>query len=260
MTLQAYVLLAIFFLIVARIMAVFIQAPVFGSRLVPPQALLGLAALFAFFIYPQIPVPSPFPSDIIGFAGLVVTQFIVGGVIGFISNIIIEAAQFAGTLLDIQLGLSAAALYDPATGSTVNILNRFQFYFTLLLYIAIGGHLTLLRVIKESFMVVPLTGLDPSGAWVGALLPQFISLTAKIFYLGVQIAAPMLAALFIVQIALGLLARVAPQMNVFMLSFPLNILVGVALLMLSLGFIKLALLDLFDVNFHSILDAMKAMR
>lgn len=256
MTLQAYTLFAVFFLIIIRIIGVFIQAPVFGSRLIPMQALIGLSALLAIIIYPQVPVPQSFPSDIIGFAALVAVQFLVGSVIGFISNIVLEAAQFAGTMLDIQLGLSAAAVYDPASGGTVNILNRFQFYFALLLYLAIDGHHILIKAIHESFKIVPLTGLS----YTGPLMGEFVKLTAQIFYIGIQIAAPMLAALFVVQIALGLLSRVAPQMNVFMLSFPLNILVGVVLFMVSLGFIKLALTNLFQKNFFDIMNAVKLMK
>jgi len=256
MTLQAYILFAIFFLIMIRIIGVFIQAPVFGSRLIAPQAIIGLSALLAVIIYPQIPVPQDFPSDIIGFAGLVAVQFLVGSVIGFISNIVLQAAQFAGAMLDIQLGLSAAAVYDPATGSSVNILNRFQFYFAMLLYLAIDGHHILIKSICESFKILPLTGVTYNGPLMGEL----IKLTGQIFYVGIQIAAPMLAALFIVQIALGLLSRVAPQMNVFMLSFPLNILVGVILFMFSLGFIKLALTNLFEKNFFDMLNAIKIMK
>lgn len=256
MTLQAYTLFAIFFLIMIRIVGVFIQAPVFGSRLIPPQALIGLSALLAIIIYPQIAVPQDFPSDIIGFAGLVAVQFLVGSVIGFISNIVLAAAQFAGAMLDIQFGLSSAAVYDPSAGSSVNILNRFQFYFAMLLYLAIDGHHILIKSVCESFKIVPLTGVTYNGPLMGEL----IKLTGQIFYVGIQIAAPMLAALFIVQIALGLLSRVAPQMNVFMLSFPLNILVGLILFMFSLGFIKLALTNLFEKNFFDMLNVIKIMR
>lgn len=256
MTMQAYILFGVFFLIMIRIIGVFIQAPVFGSRLIAPQVLIGFSGLLAIIIYPQISVPQNFPSDLVGFASLVVVQFLVGSVIGYVSNIVLAGVQFAGTMLDIQLGLSAAAVYDPATGSTVNILNRFQFYFALMLYLAIDGHHILIKAICESFKIVPLAGMTYSGPLMGEL----VKLTGQVFYVGIQIAAPMLAALFIVQIAMGLLSRVAPQMNVFMLSFPLNILIGVLLFMVSLGFIKAAIIGLFEKNFFDIMNAIKIMK
>ncbi|MFH1453480.1 MAG: flagellar biosynthetic protein FliR [Armatimonadota bacterium] len=245
-----------FFLIMVRIIGVFIQAPVFGSRLIPPQGLIGLAALLSIVIYPQIQVPANFPTDVVGFVQVLALQFLVGSVIGYIANMVIAGAQFAGTILDVQLGLSAAAVYDPSMGGSVNILNRFQYYFALLLWLAIGGHHILIRAIQESFNIVPLTGMSYSGPLMG----EFIRLTGQIFYIGIQVAAPMLAALFIIQVALGLLSRVAPQMNVFMLSFPLNIMIGTIMLLLSLGFIKLALTNLFDKNFFDIMNAIKIMK
>ena len=125
----------------------------------------------------------------------------------------------------------------------------------MIVFLLINGHHVLLKAVQKSFLVVPLGGVH----FGGNIAAKFIVLTGDLFYLGVQIASPIMLALFIVQVALGLLSRVAPQMNVFMLSFPLNILIGVLLVWLGLPIFYIALNKLFYKNNQDLLGILLMM-
>jgi flagellar biosynthetic protein FliR len=252
---QVFIVFGMFLLVFARIVTLFVQAPVWGSHHMPMQILAGTAAVLSVIILPQLPVPSPFPYDIFHFGFLILLQCLVGLVLGFTSFLVLAAAQFAGELLDIQMGLSVAAAFDPASRGVVNLIRRFKFYFAMNVYLVLDGHHKLLEALHESFFVIPLTGIR----YGGDVITELIHLTGRLFYIGVQIAAPVLAALFIVQVTLGLLSRVAPQMNVFMLSFPLNIAVGVLLMFLSLPVLFTALSNNFSINYSNLRDIIKMM-
>jgi flagellar biosynthetic protein FliR len=148
-----------------------------------------------------------------------------------------------------------AASFDPATGSTVNMMRRMKFYLCMILYLLMDGHHFLIRAMFKSFEVLPVTGVNlGEGA-----ITQMVVLSGEIFYLGVQIAAPALAALFLTQVALGLLARVAPQMNVFMLSFPLNIAIGISLITASMYILIMTYQNLFAKNNADVMNIMNMM-
>jgi flagellar biosynthetic protein FliR len=153
-------------------------------------------------------------------------------------------AQFGGEMLDIQLGLSSAAASDPSSKGTINLIRRLQFYLAMTLYLIFDGHHILMKAAAKSFDIIPLTGTRFSGK----LIEELIMLSGKIFYIGVQIALPAMGALFMVQIALGVMARVAPQMNVFMMSFPLNILVGLTILIATIPILARYYGRLFEYN------------
>lgn len=234
-----------------RIVFIFLQAPIFGSKHIKPQAKVGLAACMALVAFPNLPMPANFPEEPKGFVLAILSQIVVGLAIGFVSYLVMAAAQFGGEMMDIQMGLSVAASMDPSSGGTSKLLMRLNFYIAMLLYLSANGHHELFRAIFRSFQIIPLTEFRVSGR----LILIFLSHTEEIFLIGLQIAAPPLAALFITQVAMGLLARVAPQMNVFMLSFPMNIAVGMMLFSIGLPMIQTLLLRQFEINQDRVNDA-----
>ena len=255
MNADAYIYFGVFLLCLVRVVTFFVQAPIWGSHHAPNQVLIGIATLVTIIIYPSIPMPGDFPMDMISLAFAVLTQALVGLVIGFVSFLVMATAQFAGEMIDIQTGLSTAASFDPASKGAVNLIRRFQFYLAMTLYLLLDGHHTLLRALQQSFVAIPLTGLN----FTGGLITELVRMVGAIFYAGLQIAAPAMAALFITQVALGMLARVAPQMNVFMLSFPLNIAVGLMLVTVSLPIVYIALQNLFLQNDVQVMNAIRMM-
>ena len=156
-----------------------------------------------------------------------------------------------------QLGLSIAASFDPSAGGTVNLLRRFHFYVAMMVYLIINGHHTLLTAVYRSFEVVP---VDTMTFIRGPLVHDIIWLTNDLLRVGLEIASPALAALFIVQMALGLVARASPQMNVFMLAFPVNIAVGTALLSASMPNLTNKLIWMFSDNYHTVLKFIVLMK
>lgn len=227
-----------------RIVLIFRQAPILGSNHMKNQVKVGLAALMALVAFPHLKIPDNFPTEPRGFILCILSQIGVGLAIGFVSYLVMAAAQFGGELMDIQMGLSAAATMDPSSGGTSKLIMRLNFYIAMLLYLTTNGHHEFLRALYHSFEVIPVTTFNVNGD----LIELFIAHTHDIFVIGLQIAAPPLAALFITQIAMGLVAKVAPQMNVFMLSFPMNIGVGMMMLSVGLPVIEELLMKQFDIN------------
>lgn len=233
-----------------RIVLIFRQAPILGSNHMKSQLKIGLAACLAVVAFPTLPIPPDFPTEIRGFIMAILSQVVVGLAIGFVSYLVMAAAQFGGEMMDIQMGLSAAATMDPSSGGTSKLLMRLNFYIAMLLYLGTNAHHDFLRALYHSFQVIPVTTYNVNGH----LIQLFIDHTEDIFLIGLQIAAPPLATLFITQIAMGLLARVAPQMNVFMLSFPVNIGVGMMMLSVGLPVIQDLLIQQFAINLEETYD------
>ena len=227
-----------------RIALIMQQAPILASRHIKPQMKVGFAGCLALIAFPNLPMPDDFPTEIRTFMMCILGQVVVGLAIGFVSFLAMACAQFGGEMMDIQMGLSVAATVDPSTGGSSKLIMRLNFYIAMLLYLSVDGHHMLLRALFYSFEVLPVTKFRVDGR----LIELFISHTEDIFLIGLQIAAPALGALFITQVAMGLLARVAPQMNVFMLSFPMNIAIGLMLFSIGLPMIRQLLLRQFVIT------------
>jgi len=244
------VVIELWALTLARVMGVFVQAPIFGSRHISMKIRVGAAIVLATGLFPGLPMPQDFYYSFPQHAVIIFQNIMVGLVIGWVSYLTMTTVQFAGELCDVQLGLSIAASFDPSAGGTVNLLRRFHFYVAMMVYLIIDGHHSLITAIYRSFEAVP---VDNMVLIRGALVYDIVWLTSDLLYLGVQIASPVLAALFIVQMALGLVARASPQMNVFMVSFPVNIGVGTAVLALTLPYLTRKLIVIFDDNYRIVL-------
>lgn len=253
-TTQFYTIWAVWLLIFVRMVGFFVQAPIWGSRHIPKNALAASAAILATVLFPSVPVPKGMETlgdrlmggDMAPFIGYIAMQFTVGLIIGYMSYLIMAAVQFGAEILDVQMGLSVAASFDPASGGSVNMLRRWAFYLAMVLYLLMNGHHKALEAMAYSYQVIPLDGMNLSHRMIDDVMLK----TGLVFSLGLQIASPVVASLFITQVALGLLARVAPQMNVFMLSFPLNIAIGLTLLGSMLLLLDERLGQLFDENIH----------
>jgi flagellar biosynthetic protein FliR len=222
----------LFLLIFARLMGIFVQAPLFGRPTgVPVPAQVGYGLAISLVIFHVLPLPAHLPTGLIPMFFMVAGQVAVGLMIGFTSYMVAAGVQFAGELTDIQLGLSVAASFDPASGGNVNLMRQFEFRLALLIWILIHGDHFFLEAVRRSYDLIP----PDTFAINLSALNKLIQVSGGIFITALEISAPVLAALFITDVALGLLNRAAQQFNVFMLSFPLKILVGMIVLILSLS-------------------------
>ena len=242
-------------LMFARIIMVFVQAPIWGAQHFKDHIRIGIALGIVFMFFPYVEIPEDFPTNIQGFMFAILTQLGVGAIIGWVSFLTMATAQFGGELLDIQMGLSAAAQNDPASHGSVNLIRRLYFYLAMMLYLLMDGHQVLWKSIYASFQLVPVTYFRLEQMQ----FDQLVDLGADLYLLGMQMASPAVGALFVAQVALGMVAKAAPQMNVFMISFPMNLSIGIFLLTACLPWLLGVYKRQFEINNDQVNRAIQMM-
>lgn len=242
-----------FVLAMVRAAAWLFVSPPFNTRLVPTQVKMGLAAALALVTAPRLGT-AEVPTEVAPLIAAALVQVSVGLVLGFVSQLVFSAAQAAGDLIDLFGGFTIASAYDPLSLSQSSVFGRlYQLMATVLLF-AIDGHLLLVRGFVTSFDAVPATGLALRD--VSELLLDNVGL---LFVAALEIAGPLLAALFLAEVVLGLLTRAAPHMNVFSLSFPFKILVTLTLASFALPLMPSAVSGLVDQAVRTGADALRAL-
>ena len=217
-----------FLLAMVRTAAWLVVAPPVNTRMVPATVKVGLAVALAVPVAPRVAETAP-PPELAPLVTAVLLQVGVGLALGFVVQLLFAAVQAAGELIDLFAGFTIAATYDPFTNANQAVFGRlYQLLATALLF-ATGGHLLLVEGLLDSFAAVP-SGMPDLGATSAELVD---SLT--LFFLSaLEIAVPLLGALFLTEVALGLLSKAAPQMNVFTLGFPIKIMLTLLLAGLAL--------------------------
>jgi flagellar biosynthetic protein FliR len=217
-----------------RVLALFAVAPLLSHRAVPARVKVALAVGITAVLVPTIPTPPI--TDALSGAGiaLLVQNILVGLMLGFAVRLVFAALELAGELIGLQMGLSFAGFFNPASGMTQNAVGSFMSLLALLMFLAIDGHLMLLHALGESFRLFPLA----PGEALPLDLAGIARLGSGMFSIALSLALPFLAVMLLTNVVLGVLARVAPQLNVFAIGFPLTLLVGLATLMLMLPYIE----------------------
>jgi flagellar biosynthetic protein FliR len=206
-----------------RCLALFAGMPLFSQRNVPMSVRVGLALFFAVAAQPSLPPMPVLPLDSPPMlVMLVVQQLVIGLSMGFAVRLVFAALEFAGELIGLQMGLNFAGFFDPATGSQGTASARFYGTLVAFLFIVTNGHLLLIQALAQSFHAFPV-GQEPF-AFLRAAQPQVWG--AEIFRIGLWVALPVLALLLFVNLVLGVISRVAPQLNVFSIGFPITVSVG----------------------------------
>ena len=224
-------------------------APLFGQALVPGRVKIVFAIFMTLVLAPLAP-PAPFidPFSAMGFL-TVAQQLLIGVALGFVVQIVFDALLVAGQVIANTMGLGFATLVDPNRGQSTVVVSQFFLVLGLLLFLALDGHLVLLGALADSFRWLP-----PGPEGLGA--PAFATVVAwggKMFSSAAVIALPAVVGLLLVNLALGVVSRAAPQLNLFAVGFPASMLLGFAMLMLSLPTLHSSLERLF-------LDALGAAR
>ncbi|MDU4959893.1 MAG: flagellar biosynthetic protein FliR [Sporomusaceae bacterium] len=230
--------LALFLLILVRISGMLLPAPIFGSRNIPGMLKAGLVFFLALTVLPLLAADTrPLPQTLFPYLLLAGSELIFGLVIGFASSLLFAAVQMSGSLLDMQVGFGVVNIFDPQVGQQVPLIGNFKYILALLLFLTLNGHHILLTAIVDSFRLVPVTGVVFSSA----ISEMMVNMISGIFTFAVQITVPILAAVIITDIGLGILARTMPQMNVFVVGVPAKIIVGLFVLSVTLPFFMLFL-------------------
>ncbi|MCE8034542.1 flagellar biosynthetic protein FliR [Billgrantia tianxiuensis] len=210
-----------------RILAFFSAAPLWGHSSVPRQAKVGLAFLVTLVIAPVLPPMPDVPIMSWAGLGLMVEQMLIGIAIGLVMHVVFSVVQAAGEFIGLQMGLAFATFFDAGSGTNTMILSRVFFMITLLMFLALGGHLMVLEALVSSFHGLPV-GI---GAFNPAAFEMLVRYGGTIFVAGMSLALPLVGSLLIINLAMGILNRSAPQLTVFNIGFPTSLTVGLILLM-----------------------------
>ena len=213
-----------------RVLALFGALPVFAQRGVPARVRVALAFLIAFCAQASLPPMPVLALDSAAGFLTIAQQLIIGISLGFAVRVVFSAVEFAGELIGLQMGLNFAGFFNPMTGGEATATSRFFGVSVSWLFIVINGHLLLIAAVVQSFQAFPV-GPEPF-AFLRAVQPHVWG--AEVFRLGLWIALPLVAMLLFVNLVLGIISRVAQQMNVFAIGFPITVSVGLAGVLLTL--------------------------
>ena len=237
----------------ARSAGLVVTAPVFQSRYIPVQAKMLFACTLALVVAPYI--KSDFDLGKFTFLMAIfslVQEVLVGLLIGFMVNLTLYAVQIGGYFFDVSLGFGVINIIDPNSGTEMPLLGQFNYILALLIFLAINGHHTIIMSMIQSYDVIKPGMLFLKKEAVGV----FVNAFAGMFYLGFKIGLPIMGTIFLVDVALGIIAKLIPQINVFVMGFPIKILIGLIMLIF---FIPIYIL-LVEVVFSNSGEAFRVMR
>ncbi|MER3522581.1 MAG: flagellar biosynthetic protein FliR [Ignavibacteria bacterium] len=218
----------IFLMIFVRVMALVVVAPMIGHMAVPIQVKVAIGLFVAFVMYPLASHEAAVVhTELIPLVLAVFKEAAVGLLIGFAAGLLFAGVRFAGELIAIDAGLSLAALFDPESHAHASVISESLYLLMLMVFVMVDGHHVLLEALQLSYVSVPMG----SVALNGELAEHLLKMVGMVFVVAVKLAAPVMVAMFLINVALSILARVMPQMNLFAVLFPLK--VGVGLLVLT---------------------------
>ncbi|ANB02799.1 flagellar biosynthetic protein FliR [Ectothiorhodospira sp. BSL-9] len=228
-----------------RISAMLLAAPIFGAGTVPVRVRIVLALVLALMVAPLLPEPppvSPFSLE-----GLLVTaqQVLIGLTMGFILQMVLSALTMAGESIALSMGLGYASMVDPAMGVQVPVVSQFFMIMGTLIFLAMNGHLVMLEMLLRSFEMMPVAvdGLSQVDMWA---VVQF----GSTMYVGaLLVGLPIVSAMLMVNLSMGVITRASPQLNIFAVGFPMMILLGFILIMFTLPALTLRVEDLAMAGF-----------
>jgi flagellar biosynthesis protein FliR len=216
-----------------RVLGVIAVAPVLSHSAVPKRVRLGLGIVITLMLIPTIPIVPAF--DLFSFQALLVLiqQLIIGFAIGFSMRLVFAAVELAGHLIGMTMGLGFATFFDPQSHGQTSAISQFLAILAVLIFLSLDGHLMFVTVVAHSFTSMPI-------AAEGHINPmKIVQWGEMIFSSGVLLALPVLTTLLITNMALGILTRTAPQLNLFGIGFPITIAIGFLILTMSLpGMLK----------------------
>jgi len=233
----------------ARVAGLFLTAIPFNHRNIPVQLKIWFAALVAFFIFSsywqvQIAVASDLGGYLLQFLG----ELLTGAAIGFLTQIAFAVFQVAGQFIDMQTGFGVVNVIDPQSGLQYPVIGTFKYLIAVIFFLTINGHHYLLAALNKSYHIIPIGKAHISGSLVSWIL----NLAGGMFSTAFQIALPILGALFIADLALGVIARTVPQMNVFLVGMPLKIGLGLALVLVMMPYLVWAFGRIFAGLFEDL--------
>lgn len=213
-----------------RVLGLFTAAPVLSMRAIPRRVRMALSVLIVLAAQPSLPEMAPISINSPDALLVAIQQVLIGLTIGFAARVIFSALEFAGEIVGLQMGLNFASFFDPLSGGQATAISRFYGTIASWLFVVMNGHLLITAAVVSSFTTFPVSN-EPL-AFLKVLQPQVWG--AEVFKLGLWVSLPIVTMLMLVNMVMGLIARVSPQMNIFVVGFPVSISVGLVGLWLTL--------------------------
>ncbi len=212
----------ILLLVFVRMSSLFVVTPVFGRRELPAYLKIGLAFFCSYILVPLLGDVQVEYTNLLSFTVIAAKEFLVGIIIGYVSFLIFSALYVAGQIIDMQIGFGMVNVLDPTMNTQVPITGNFVYILTTLFFLAIDGHHILISALFKSYSVLPINGFEFTEAMVNNMTTIF----SDVFAIGFRISIPVLAAALLAEVALGILSKTVPQMNVFVVGIPMKIAIG----------------------------------
>lgn len=233
----------------ARILAFVAAAPLWSTTSIPLRTRLMLGLAITLAIAPALPaMPEVQPATLAGL-WILFQQMLIGIGMGFAARIVFAAFDMAGEFMGFQMGLGFATFYDPLRGSQTPVVAEFVGLIALLLFLSMNGHLLYFATLAQSFAAIPISPTPlAASSWL-----NLAELGGKIFSAGLLLSLPVVVALMITNIALAVLTRAAPQLNIFALGFPLTLIGGFFALAISLNYMAAPIQAIFEIGLGAML-------
>jgi flagellar biosynthetic protein FliR len=242
-------------LVMIRVTIMLAMVPVFSATQVPIQVRIGLGFLLTFVVAQTVPtLAQPLAQG--PFLIAILAQGFIGFVFGFTAFLVFMGIQFAGAILDVQVGFGSVSVLNPMTQQQVTILTEFEIAIATLYYLISDSHHQLLAGIAGSFQLLPL----PWAGMDALLAPSVVTFFSQALFIVLRIAAPVAIVLFLTNVTLALMSRVAPQMSVFSVGLPLQMIVGLAMIVATMPLLGAVLPEIFGEIPHQLDTVLRHMQ
>lgn len=244
-------------LLIMRVGGILVVAPIFSHRSIPALLKVGLIILMSLILLPTLPsTKTNLPPDLLGLSVVLAKEVAAGLAIGFVAQLLFIGVQFAGDLIGLQMGFGIVNVIDPNSDAQVPLVGQYQTILATLIFLAMDGHHMVLSAISSSIQIIPLGQVNFTGSTVDIIIRGGVNTLAQ----GIKLGAPCIVTLFLLDVAMGVVARTVPQMNIFIVGFPLKI--GGGLLMLSaslplFAYVFAKLLGNLDNQLNSLIVSMR---
>ncbi len=245
----------LFLAVLARISGIFVVAPFYGSRMAPVRARVCAALAMGVLLFPVLSkkMDAVLPETLYGYVFVIFTELFIGWLIGFVGYLAFSAINVAGQIMDMQVGFAMVTVLNPSTGEQVPLIGTFEYNLAVLVFLVTNGHHIFIQALFDSFDMVPVTAV----AVQSGLMKLLIDMVTMAFGVGLKIALPVLAAILLLDVALGILARTMPQMNIFIVGIPAKLFIGLFVLAFAIPFYILFLDVLFNEMYGNIYAALR---
>lgn len=249
---------AVFLLLLTRISGLFLIAPFYGSQNIPMYFRVSIAFAITLVIFPVVDqkMVVEAPVSVIGYTLSLLSELFIGWLIGFVCYVAMMSVNMAGKIMDMQSGFAVVNEMDPTSGQQNPLIGSFLYYLTLIIFVVTNGHHVLLGSLVRSVDAIPLLGMNFNTD----LAMLMVDFTSGIFVTGMQIAMPLTFSILLTNVSLGVLARTMPQMNIFVVGIPMQIVIGLFTVAIIMPFYVMFLDVMFNEMYGNISIALRVLQ